>query len=114
MRCAVARKAAEEAASVAFVADARADGIDSDEQGIGVAIDTDVANFEYMSAGLTFFPEAIARAREEHDFVAALRLSEGNVVHEAEHEDVAVRGVLNNGRDQAVGLREVQLHESSL
>ena len=73
LRAAVGFQAAKEATAVAFVADAGADRLDADEQGIGVAVDADVAHFQDVTAGFAFFPEAVARAAEEDDFAGALR-----------------------------------------
>ena len=72
LRAAVCCQAAEEAAAVAFVADAGADPVDADEQGIGVAVDADVADFQDVTAGFAFFPEAVAGAAVEDDFAGAL------------------------------------------
>ena len=114
LRCAFVGHAAEEAAAIAFVANAGTDWIDADEQRIGVAVDTDVADFQDVAAGRAFLPEAIAGAGEEDDFARTLCFGESDVVHEAEHEDVAGRGVLDNGGDESVRLREVELHHVPL
>jgi hypothetical protein len=114
LRCAFVGHAAEEAAAIAFVANAGTDWIDADEQRIGVAVDTDVADFQDVAAGRAFLPEAIAGAGEEDDFARTLCFGESDVVHEAEHEDVAGRGVLDNGGEESVRLREVELHHVPL
>ena len=73
---AVARRAAEEAAAIAFVANAGTDWVDADEHSIGVAVDTDVAHFQHVAAGLAFLPEAIAGAGVEDDFARYVAFGE--------------------------------------
>ena len=94
-------QAAEKATPVAFVADAGSDGIDADEKGVSIAINADVSNFQNMAAGLAFFPKLVAGAGKENHFAGALGKRKRFGIHETEHQDVATRFILDNGRDQA-------------
>jgi len=94
-------QAAEEATAVAFMAHAGPDGIYANEKGVGVAIDANVRDFQYMTAGLALFPKLVARAGKEDDFAGASGERKRFGIHEAKHQDVAGRFVLDNGGDQA-------------
>ena len=65
-----------------------------------------------MAGGLAFEPELVARAAEEGGVAGFVGLAEGFVVLEADHEDAAGFIVLDNGRDEAVELGEVEIHVS--
>ena len=107
---AVAGDATKEAASVSFVANTWSHRIDSDEQGIGVAVDAHVEHLEDVSARFTFFPKSIARTGKKYNLARPLRLRECHVVHEAEHEHVARSSILDDGGDEPAGFFEVELH----
>jgi len=89
---------------------ARANSLDANKNGIGVAVDAQFPDLEYMPAGFAFFPKLVARTAEENNFTAALSFGERNRVHEAEHEDVTGPVVLNNGGNEAACLVEVDVY----
>lgn len=84
--------------------------IDAEEQGIGVAVNADVAKFEEVSAGFALFPEPITRTREEDNFAGAQRFRERGAVHEAEHQDFSVGSVLDDRGNKSICFGEVELH----
>src|SRR6266700_2003268 len=88
-------QAAKETAAVTFVADAGPDGIDADEQSIGITIDANVRDFQNMAAGLALFPKLVAGAGKENYFTGALGQFERFGTHESEHEHIAGCLVLN-------------------
>jgi len=90
-------QATKKTTAITFVANAGSDGIDADEKSVGVAIDTDVCDFQNMAARLALFPKLVARAGKENHFASALRKRERFGIHEAEHENVARGLILDNG-----------------
>src|SRR5271154_4547423 len=103
------RDGAEKTGTVAFMADAGADGFDLDEQGVGVAIDAKFTNFQDVAAGLAFFPELVARTAEEDGLAGRARLRQGGFVHEAEHEDSARLVILDNRGNESSGFLKIDV-----
>ncbi len=103
----VALDAAEEAAGVALVAGGAADLVDLEQDGVGVAIDEDLAHFLDVAALLALAPEAVAAAAEVDGPARAQRLLVGFAVHPGQHEDGAAVGVLGDGRHQAAAFVEI-------
>jgi hypothetical protein len=102
----------EETAAVALVAHAGAERLNEEEQGIGVAVDANLADTQDVAAGLTLFPEAVAGAGKEVDLAGALRSFKGFGVQVAEHEDFASLVVLNHSWDESSEFFECQFHDS--
>ena len=67
-----------------------------------------------VAAGLALHPELLAGARVEGDEAAGEGALERFGIDEAEHKDVAVVGVLNDGGDEAVHFVEINIHSFSL
>jgi len=107
---AVALKLAVEAAAVAFVANARADGIDKEEECICIAIEADFPDAEDMPAGFAFFPELLARAREKVDFTRALSGGQRFTVQVPKHQDFASALILDDARNESIEFFECQIH----
>src|SRR5216683_1138677 len=94
-------QAAKKTTAVAFVADARSDWIDADDQSIGIAIGANVGDFQDMAAGLSLFPKFVTRPGKEDYFAGAARQFERFGIHEAEHQHIAAGFILDDGGDQA-------------
>ncbi len=99
-------QAAKKTTAVAFVADAGSDGIDTDEQSVGIAIDANVGNFQDVAAGLALFPKPVAGAGKENHFAGTPRERKRFGVHESEHQHIAGGFILDDGGDQAACLIE--------
>jgi hypothetical protein len=63
-----------------------------------------------MPAPLPFLPQTIARAAEKYRLARPLRLSQCVGVHEAEHQDLAGAGVLNNRGNQPAAFFKCDIH----
>src|ERR1700722_9075303 len=74
-------QAAEEAALVAFMADAGAERFDFDQDGVAVAIGGDFLHDEAMAGALAFQPELAARAAVESGETGLDGEAEGLFVH---------------------------------
>jgi hypothetical protein len=106
-------QAAKKTTAVAFVTHAGSDGIDADEQSVGIAIDANVGNFQDMAAGLALFPKFAARAGKENHFAGTLREGKRFGTHEAQHQYFAARFILDNSGDQTAWLIERDFHIGS-
>lgn len=91
-----------EAGFKAFVADAGADWLCKDEQGIEIAIGPDLFDGEEVAGGFALKPELVARAREEAAFACFESFGEGGFIHETDHEDALSLPVLDDGGDETV------------
>ena len=80
----------------------RPDGIDLDQQRIAVAVDRPVDEPQDVAAGLALVPEAVAGPGMEVDVAGRRRRGQRLGIHVADHQDPAVGGVLDHGRDEAV------------
>jgi hypothetical protein len=65
-----------------------------------------------MARRFTFHPELIARAAEERDEAGFNGLAKRLLVHEADHQHAPGLLVLNDGGEDAVEFREVEIHLS--
>src|SRR5271170_5128260 len=92
----------EEAAFIAFVADARAESFDFDEQRVAIAVGGNFLDHQTMAGGLSFHPQLVARAAEEGDETRFHGFAERFVVHEAHHENATGLVVLDDSRQKAV------------
>src|SRR5215468_1043669 len=61
-----------------------------------------------MPRGLTFFPQPLLAAAEEHDAVPRERLAQRLAVHVAHHEDRTAESMLNDGGQEPGALGEIQ------
>ena len=61
-----------------------------------------------MAGAFAFDPELVAGAAEEGDVAGGERFVERFAIHEADHEHAFGGGVLDDGRDQAVLLVEIE------
>ncbi len=102
----------EEAAPIAFVAHAGADRVDFQEHRVAVAIGGNFLDDEAMTGGLALEPKLVAGAAIKGGEAGLHSLAEGLFVHEADHENAAGGGVLNDRGDEAVEFAEVQIHNS--
>jgi hypothetical protein len=109
---AVGRELAEETTAIAFVANTGAKWFDQQEERIRVAIETDFAKPEHMTAGFPFFPEAIAGAREKVDLPGKLGLSQSGCIEVTEHQHFTSAMVLNNARNETTKFFKRQFQES--
>ena len=103
-------KGAEEAAFIAFVADAGALGSHFDEDSVVIAVGGDFFDDKAVTGAFTFEPEPAARARPEGGEAGFDGAAEGFFIHVAHHENAVGGGVLNDGCNQAVGFGEIEIH----
>src|SRR5215475_11056979 len=83
-----------------------------DQQRISIAIRRRRYHFQTVARGLAFRPKLIAGAAEKGDISNFLGPRPCLSVHEPEHEDFAVSGILYDGRHQTLHLVEVKFHFS--
>src|ERR1017187_5852393 len=95
-------QAAEEAALVALMADARTLRLHLDEHGIAVAIGGDLLDREAMAGAFALEPQFAAGAAPEGGKTGFDGLAKGRFVHEADHEDASAGMILDDGGDEAV------------
>src|ERR1035438_10060096 len=95
-------QAAEEAALVALMADARTLRLHLDEHGIAVAIGGDFLDHEAVAGAFALEPQLAAGAAPEGGKTGFDGLAKGFLVHEADHEDASAGMILDDGGDEAV------------
>src|SRR6185437_12304301 len=78
------------------------------QQGVAVAVRAYGGDPQRMARGLTFFPEALAAAAEEDDPAPCQRLAKRLTAHVTQHQHGAVLRVLDDRREKAAGLVEVE------
>src|SRR5205807_965430 len=110
---AIIAKAAEKAASVAFVTDARTCRLDAHQYGIGVAVHAHLAHAQGMAAPFSLTPQLAARAAVKRHGAARARLLIRLLVHETEHQHLARSRILNNRGNKPVELGKVEIHPAS-
>lgn len=88
--------------------DARAFDLHAQQQSVAIAICVGRDYFQPVTGTLAFGPELISRAAEEGDVAFREGELSGLAVHEADHQDFAVGGVLHNCREKAVELIEIE------
>ena len=88
----------------------RASGIDLDEQRVVVTVVENLNDTEHIARGLALGPKAIACAAPEGHKTCLDGLVVGFLVHEAKHEDLAGHSILDNGRNEALQLFEIDFH----
>jgi len=81
---------------------------DAEEEGVAIAVGEGFDDAEAIAAGGAFLPELGAGAAEESDVAGAEGEGEGVGIEEAEHEDLAGGGVLNDAGEEAAGFGEVE------
>jgi hypothetical protein len=114
-RCASIRlESAEEATAVSFVADCHTGHLDANEKRIAVAIEAEFPQREPLPTAFTLRPKLLARTAIKRDKTCPESLFDSFLVHEAEHQDFIVAGVLDDGRDKPVFFFEVEFHFSPL
>src|SRR5207244_1004051 len=79
-----------------------------DDDGVLVAVDEDLGGVDVVAIILALDPNAPERAAEERDAPGLERSLPRLVVHEGRHQDIAAVGVLDDNRDEAVELPEVE------
>jgi len=84
-----------------------AGGVDTDEEGVLIAVQFDADYVEEVAAGLALGPQALAGAGVEGDTTLGHGLLIGFGVHVAQHEHLPGVGILDDGGDEAVHLIEV-------
>jgi hypothetical protein len=92
-----------EAAAIALVAGGDI-LLDADQDDIHVAVGQDFLDVLKVFAAFAFEGEAAAAAAKGVDFAGLQRLFQGSAVHVGLHENLAVGDVLDDQRDQAVGV----------
>ena len=100
----------EEAAFVAFVADAGAMRFHLDQHRVEVAIGGDLLDHQAMAGAFAFEPELLPGAAVEGSEARLDGQAEGLFVHVADHEDAPGGVILDDGGDEAVRLFEIQIH----
>jgi len=96
-----------EAGSGAFVAH-RAQRAGCDQQGIPVAVRADLIQLQEVARGFALLPQSLLAAAEEHNMTARHCFAQGRAIHITNHQHSPGIGVLNNRRQQALRLLEVQ------
>ncbi len=81
--------------------------LDAEEQGVVVAVGGGGDDSEAVAAGFALHPELVAGAAPEGDKAGFAGFGPAFLVEEAEHQDLAGAGVLDDAGDQASGLGEV-------
>src|SRR5262249_30878172 len=103
----IAIQAAIETASVSFVARRLADLVNLEKNGVGIAIDENLADVLNMPALLPFAPEPPAAAAEIAGTAGANCLVKSFPVHPREHQHLAGARVLGNRGHQSARLFEI-------
>lgn len=78
------------------------------EDGVGVAVVTELDEVERVARRLALLPEPLPRATEKHHPAAFLGRLDGGAAHVAEHQHAPIVGVLHDGRHEPVALRKVE------
>src|SRR3546814_20871842 len=78
-----------------------------DEQGVPIAIGTNVLHAKPVTARLALLPEPVLRAAVEGDQAGATGLLKGCIVHIAQHQHLTGIDVLDDGGDQPAMLAPV-------
>jgi hypothetical protein len=106
-------KLSKETCSITLVAHAWPNRLYAHEKCVGIAIDTDLAHFQQVPAGLAFSPQPVARTAEENCLLRPLCLGQSLFVHEPQHQHFIRSVVLNDGRNQPVAFIECNFHRAS-
>ena len=80
------------------------------EHRIVVAIGCGIGQAQAVAAGLALGPQLVAGAAIEGYVAGLKRLVERLLVHEAHHENLAVIGILHDGRGESPHLFKIDLH----
>jgi hypothetical protein len=80
------------------------------EDGIVVAIGCGIDETQAIATGLAFGPQFVAGATVEGYVPSLKRLVERLLVHEANHENFAIIGILNDCRGESPHFLEIDLH----
>ena len=80
------------------------------ENGVVVAVGGGIGEAQAVAAGLALGPQLVAGAAVEGYVAGLKRLVERLLVHEAQHENLAVVGILNDGRGESPHLFKIDLH----
>src|SRR5512133_814957 len=102
-----------ETAAVTGVAGGRAVLPDLDDNGIGITVGQYFDHVLGVARFLALHPVLVAGPAEEPGFAVFERQVEGFLVHEGHHQYFAVFMVLDNGRDQAAHLVEIDLNHAN-
>jgi hypothetical protein len=94
-------KASKKAGSLARMT-GRSDLVRQDQQGVSIAIEPDFAHVLNVAGGFPFLPQLSARAAPEMDEPGLKGFGEGLAIHIRQREHLSSRGVLDDGRDEAV------------
>jgi hypothetical protein len=94
----------EEAGFIALVAGGTG-LLDLDEEHVAIAIKGDIFHDLHVAAFLPFHPEFLPRTAPEMRFAGGDSLFEGRTVHPCKHQDAASALLLNDSRDQTVGVK---------
>jgi hypothetical protein len=81
---------------------ARSLDLDLQEKRVATAIDGRGNQLEAVSRRLSFGPKPVASAAEERHLAATERVRAGVAIHKAEHQHFPGRGILHDGRRQAL------------
>lgn len=101
---------AEEAALVAFVANAGAERFHLNEYGVLIAIGGYGLDHEAVARGLALQPELLTGAAVKGGEARFNGFAEGLIIHVTHHEHAARGMVLNDGRDQPAGFLKIEIH----
>ena len=85
-------------------------GIHAHQQGVVVAVYLHVHEIQEVTAGLSLGPQRLTRTAPEGDVTSLNGLAVGFLVHEAQHQHVPGRGILDDGWHQTVHLVEIYVH----
>jgi hypothetical protein len=94
------------------MANAGTEGLDEEEEGIGITVDANLSDAKDVAAGFTLFPETIAGAREKVNFAGALRRLQRFGIHIAKHEHITGFVILNDSGDEPSKFFEREFHDN--
>jgi len=109
-RASVSLEPPKKAALITFVTNARAKGLNQDQQRVGIAVKAKLAQPQDVPAGLSLFPKAIARSGKEMNLACRLRLRQCIRIQIADHQHVLRAVILNHRREQPSLLFERKFH----
>jgi hypothetical protein len=83
---------------------------DAKKKRVGIAVGGGGDYFKAIAAGFSLCPEFLAGTAVEGYVTGGKRPVEGFFIHEAEHENLAIVGILHNCRGKAIHFVEIDRH----
>src|SRR5450756_1204466 len=95
------------------MADARPERLDTQQQGIPIAVDGDFLDHQAVPGSLPFQPEFAPGAAIERGEARLDGSPKGLLIHEPEHEDASSSVVLYDGGSEPAQLVEIYIHRNT-